>query len=376
MSALIDECLDCLSSSVQMNIETSNANWRANLPSKLSDSSLSRLGENLTMDSNLLEGEAKFCLRKILQAIHDRARVPIDRFCVSGSVGHQPDNALDAMGFDVSVFVDCSLSHGGIETERSEHAECRSNSAEKIYEAIKAMVSSTACNCDHLGLHFEMDGYQFHLAVTPSFGHRMHLQRKAVWDIIEAKDKDNQLTQNDLDRFSMSLHETTTVFMHLGDPSLHSLVRLARLWRSKVLVEQGCGELSTFAAVLVMMRCIENEKAVGMSISIPTGRGLQAHTFPVKKVFMDFLSCLGDLDAQAISYQRFYEPDLIPERHMSRKPYILDPVNPWRNVIHNMTAEGIECVKNYAKSSLKLCESAGTSLGDVFVPQRAAGRGA
>lgn len=375
MSTLIDECLDSLSSTVQMNIDSRDLKWKEELSNQLTDKSLLRLGGCLSLDRTELEGKAKSTLRKILQAIHVHSGCPIDRFCVSGSIGHQSDNAIDSVGFDVSVFVDCAAVHGESETDPAGHLECSVRSAEKVYESLKALISSTACYCDHFGLHFEMDGYQFHLAVTPSLGHKMHLQRKAVWDMIEEKDKENQLTQTDLDRLSIALHESTTSFMHLGDPDLHNLVKLARFWRASVLVEQGCGELSTLGVVLVMIRCIEDEKAVGMSVSSPSGRGVAQHPFPVKKVFMDFLRCLSSLDTQTISYQRFYEPDLIPERHLSRKPYILDPVNPWRNVVHGMTNEGLEWVKKSSLRCLKMCDMPGSTLEDVFIPQRA-GRGA
>lgn len=370
MSTLIDDCLDSLSSTVQMNIDVRKTAWREKLSSRLRDDSMTELGESLAMDPTELEENAKRSVRKILQAIHDHSRCPIDRFCVSGSIGHQADSSLDAMGFDITVFVDCSVSHGAIETRESEHLECSAQSSEKIYGAIRSMISSTSCKCDHLGLHFELDGYQFHLGVTPSFGHKMHLQRKAVWDLIEAKDKSNELTQSDLDKFSLSLHESLTSFMHLGDPVLHGLVRLARLWRMNMLIEQGFGELSCLGAVLVMMRCIEDERAIGMSVTSPSGRGVGQHPFPVKKVFMDFLKCLSNLNTQTISYQRFYEPDLVPERHLSHKPYILDPVNPWRNVLHNMTPNGIESVSNLAINCLKLCESSHTTLNDLFIAQR------
>jgi hypothetical protein len=219
---------------------------------------------------------------------------------------------------------------------------------------------------DHYGMHFELDGYAFHVAVTPSFAHKMHLQRKAVWDQIEARDKQNKLTQTDLDKFSVALHESLSSFMHMGDPVYHDLVRLARLWRQTVLIEQGCGDLSALATVLLMVRCIEDEKARGMAVTSPSGRGLGIHPFPVTNVFANFLESLSELDSLMISYQRFYEPDLIPERHQGQRPLILDPVNPWRNVLHLVSKEGLEWVASHARKSLKELQSSETSLGDLF----------
>ena len=373
MATLIDECLDCLSSAVQMNMDFNEARSTPHYPLKVDDDSLCDFAETLCMDSAELEGKAKSTIRKILKAIIDHSGCAIDRICVSGSVGHQPDNSSDHMGFDITVFVDCTATHGQLEAsehdpeKKEEHMECSIQSAEKIYQSFRNMISSTVCECDHFGLHFGMDGYFLHIAVSPSFAHKMHLHRKHVWDLIEKRDKESKLNQNDLDRFSISLHESLTSFMHMGDPGFHGLVRLARFWRQNVLLQQGCGELSSLAVVLVMMRCIEDEKAIGMSVASPTGRGLRQHPFPVKKVFEDFLRSLSKLDSLTISYQRFYEPDLIPERHLSNKPYILDPVNPWRNVIHNMTHEGVEWAKSHAAKSLKLMQNSETTLNDLFL---------
>ena len=373
MAGIIHESLDFLSSTVQMNLDFDEAKSSAHYPLKIDDDSLCDFAETICIDAGELESEAKRVIRRLLEAIHGHSGCPIDRFCVSGSVGHQPENASDSMGFDITVYIDCTASHGKSESTASDpekaeaHIECSIQSAEKIYNSFKSLISSTTCHCDHYGLHFELDHYQFHLAVSPSFGHKMHVHRKAVWDLIEKKDKENRLTQNDLDKFSISLHESLTSFMHMGDPVFHGLVRLARLWRQHVLVQQGCGELSTLATVLVMMRCIEDEKARGMSVSSPSGRGLSQHPFPVRKVFTDFLQSVADMGNLSISYQRFYEPDLIPERHLAKKPYILDPVNPWRNVMHNMTEEGIEWVKAHAAGSLKLMSDEEKTLGELFM---------
>ena len=366
MERMINDALDCLSSTVQMNVDFTATKSDKFLGHAPSDDSLIAFAESLAIEGNDVEVRAKETLRKLLIAIHEHSGCPIDRFCVSGSCGHQPENANDLKGFDITVFVDCKASHGQAEAGPSEHMQCSIQSAEKTYQALRPLIEHSTC--DHLGMHFTLDGFNFHVAVTPSLGHKMHLQRKAVWDMIERKDKEGNLTQSDLDMMSISLHESLTSFMHMGDPVFHDLVRLARFWREHALLQQGCGELSTMATVLVMMRCIEDEKARGMAVSSPSGRGLKRQDgFRVKLVFTDFLKTLADLDNQTITYQRFYEPDLIPERHTGAKPNILDPVNPWRNVIHNMTHEGIQWVKRHASQSIKQIESSGSTLRDVFM---------
>jgi hypothetical protein len=352
-----------------MNVDYTPARSNEFLENRPSDESLVALAESLAMENSEIEGPAKAALRKLLKAIHEHSGCPIDRFCVSGSCGHQPDNSRDPKGFDITVYVDCQASHGQAEAVESEHIQCSIQSAEKTYQALRPLIEHSTC--DHLGMHFNLDGFDFHVAVTPSLGHKMHLQRKAVWDVIERKDKEGILTHSDLDMMSLSLHESLASFMHMGDPVFHDLVRLTRFWREQALIQQGCGELSTLATVLVMMRCIEDEKARGMAISSPSGRGVKRQNgFRVKFVFTDFLKTLAELDNQTITYQRFYEPDLIPERHMGSKPNILDPVNPWRNVVHNMTHEGIEWVKRHALQSIKQMDSLESTLRDVFMVTR------
>jgi hypothetical protein len=362
---MIDDCLDCLSSTVQMNIQLETTAYTALSGETISDHALVRLGESLSVATKDLEKKSKDSLRHFLRCIHEKAECPINRFCVSGSCGHQPSNAPDDMGFDITVFVDCEALHGQAATSQSEHFECAIQSSEKIYRSIREMVST--CESDHFGIHFKLNEESMHVSVTPSMGTKMHLHRKCVWDLIEGKDRDGSLTQSDLDIMSLSLHESLTAFMHMGDPVFHSLVRLCRLWRRQVLINQGCGELSTLACVLVMMRCIEDEKARGMSVTSPSGRGTKLAEFPVTKVFKDFLETLGDFGNLTISYQRFYEPDMIPERHLGAKPCILDPVNPWRNVVHGMTHEGIEWVKRHAIQSRKILDDPAATVGDLFM---------
>ena len=362
MSGPIEECLDGLSSTVQMNF-TRPDSFPMSSPN-LSDDNFRQLGDMIAVRTDLVDNQYKPIIREILLAIHEKSSCAIDRYCVSGTLGTQPDNSLDDFGFDITIFLDCSASH---QSDTQLHMQCAIQSFEKIYSAVRsfASVHHDPVECDHRGVHFfHESGLHFHLAVFPSLGHRMHLQRKSVWDLIEQLDRSSGgLNQNDLDKFSIGLHESVTSFMHLGDPVCHGLVRLARFWRSQVLAQSGAAELSPYAVVLIMMRCIEDEKARRMSISSPT--------LSESKIFIDFLSCLSHIDTMSLTWQRFYEPDLVPERHLASHPLIVDPVNPWRNVVRHLTSEQMETIKMKAKESLKKA-----TIGEMFGSLATATRGA
>jgi hypothetical protein len=152
--------------------------------------------------------------------------------------------------------------------------------------------------------------------------------------------------------------------MHMGDPVFHGLVRMARFWRSQVLNPSGA-EMSTYAIALIMMRCIEDEKARGMSAT------RTPPAFPEKKIFTDFLTWLTQIDTLSLTWQQFYEPDLVPERHLATRPMIVDPVNPWRNLVRNMTQEQMEAVKLKSNESLKK-----KTIGELFSLTTTATRGA
>ena len=359
MSALIDECLDGLSSTVQMNFSLPASLKSIPLTEAITDENLRLISDLIAIDSSALENQYKPIVREILTAIHEKSACPIDRYCVSGSLATQPNNFSDDFGFDITVFIDCSASHGQVEQTESDpskkqlHMECAIQSFEKIYSSVRSFASpNQPIECDHRGVHFShSSGLTIHLAVFPSLVHRMHVQRKSVWDLIENLDKSIQgysgINQNELDRFSIGLHESITSFMHMGDPVFHGLVRLARLWRNQNLCTTTA-ELSTYAVVLIMMRCIEDEKARGMSIATTSS----SH-FPETRIFRDFLTCLSQIDTLCLTWQRFYEPDLLPERHMASRPLIADPVNPWRNLLSSITREQMETIKIKASESLK-----------------------
>ena len=335
------------------------------LSSDISDDSLRSLADTIAISASDLENVYKPIVREILTTIHEKSGCAIDRYCVSGSLGTQPNNCSDEFGFDITVFIDCSASHGKVEeseidpAKKQLHMECAIQSFEKIYTSIRHLAAADqAVECDHRGVHFQhhSSGIFIHLAVFPTLGHRMHVQRKSVWDLIEKLDRSSGgLSQNELDRFSIGLHESTSSFMHMGDPVFHGLVRLARFWRSQTLNPSGA-DISTYAVALIMMRCIEDEKARGMSVSVsPTP------TFPEAKIFNDFLTCVSQIDTLSLTWQRFYEPDLVPERHLATRPLIVDPVNPWRNVVRNMSREQLEAVKMKANECLKK-----KSIGELF----------
>jgi hypothetical protein len=310
---------------------------------KISDQSLIELGGVLAPDDSRLETVGKRTVREILSEIQDHSGCPIDRFCLSGSVGHQRVNSNDSIGFDITVFI--HTHDMGLEI-----------ATEKVLRVV-ALHTESILQIDHLGGHFVMNGYPINLAVAPALGHKMHIQRKAIWDEIEMAISDESLSPSDLDRFSISLHESLAAFMHLGDPLLHGLVRLARLWRQNAILASGCDELSTLATVLVMMRCIEVERSRGLClVASRTGRTKLA-AFPSEKIFCEFLEYFCELDCVAMTWPRFYDPDTISDRVVRKQPYILDPVNPWRNVIETMTPEGIDWIKHAARHALNLIQA-------------------
>ena len=341
-SVLVEECLDGLSSTVMLNWDYKDSRCRQYLDQLISDESLSEFASCLSVDPVELESQAKPRLAELLNAIVSHGGCPVDRFCVSGSVGHQTDS--DKFGFDITVFVDCDVSH------RNEGiAACCAHSDERIYSAIRPLMKSDPVK-DQNVLHFCLGAFMIHLAVTPSFGHKMHLQRKHVWDLLEARDKEGAMTSMELKNYSLALHESLASFMHMGDPLFHGLVRLARLWR-----EHMCqSSISALVATLLMMRCIEDEKARGMTSPRSGSPSASSAHFPTHHVFVAFLTCLTNIDTIRMSWQRFYEPDLVPERHVaSTGACLLDPVNPYRNLLADLTPDQIETVKGTATKSLE-----------------------
>ncbi len=343
MSTVVEMAIDGLLSAVLLNFEYRETDVCNLIMKKISDETLTDLGECIAPNSDAIDTVGKDTLREILTAIHDHSGCPIDRFCVSGSIGHQLENSNDSLGFDVTVFVETELSHMSLEA-----------STERVFRAVSNHIGNVL-HIDHLGGHFEFHNYQINIGMAPSLGHKMHVQRKAIWDEIQRLSSSSQLSPSDLDRFSICLHESLASFMHLGDPHLHGLVRLARLWRERVILAAGCAELSTLAVVLVMIRCIEVERSRGLPlVSSPCGR---KQPFPSERIFSEFLEYLSELPSLVMTWERFYEPHMVIDRNTHTIPYIIDPVNPWRNVLHTMTPGGIASVQNAARHALGLIKA-------------------
>lgn len=344
MSSVVEIALDGLLTSVLLNFEYHQDQAGGLIMKMVSDEALTDLGNAIGPNAEEIETVANDSVREILNAIHDNSGCPIDRFCVSGSIGHQLENSKDCLGFDITVFVETDWSHMSLEV-----------SSERVFRAISNRLG-TPLRIDHIGAHFEFHTYPFHVGTSPSLGHKMYIQRKAVWDQIQqAVLNSSPLSPSDLDRFSVCLHESLSAFMHLGDPQLHGLVRLARLWREKALLASGCSEMSTMAVVLVMIRCIEVERARGLPlVTSPSNR---KQPFPSERLFSEFLEYLTELPSLVMTWERFYEPRMVTDRYNHKIPYIIDPVNPWRNVLHAMTPDGISAVQNAAGHALGLIKS-------------------
>lgn len=349
MSQLVEECLDGLASTVLMNDAYSESKCGQLLHQPVTDDSLNDLAACMSVDD---VGPAHTVISRLLNAVVAHSGCLIDRFCVSGSIGHQPSiGCEDKLGFDITVFV---------ETSEKSFGEHQHVSAEKVYHSIENIIGRNSVLCDHLGLHFEMEGFQFHLAITPALGHRMHEQRKRVWDFIQEAEQVAEVDLQSLDKYSISMHESLTAFMHLGDPVLHGLVRLARFWRR----QHSQFNVSPIAIVLVMMRCIEDEKTRVGTVG----------KFPVKRVFIEFLSAIARMNTLRMSWHRFYIPELVPKRmakDTAGETYLIDPVNPWRNLL----PKDVGNISSSANACIEQLKNPDCTLYDIFSSRTTSTRG-
>lgn len=223
---------------------------------------------------------------------------------------------------------------------------------------LKDMVSDTKLT-KH-SIQFGIDGFDFDLLPSSNYtgvNHDVMKQVKTIWKKIEdVPDVEKQRRLSSL--YSSGLSELALEFMKKQSGFIHDLCRLAKFWKGTILFEQYVSGRSSIIEYLAV-KAGQEEEAAAINDKLSILRG-----------FRRFLNLLNNYERIDIIFTTFYDRDLVP---ISKKPYLIDPTNPYNNLLGSVPAGFLPMFSKCSKETLKrldACENNITiELEKLFDPQ-------
>lgn len=211
---------------------------------------------------------------------------------------------------------------------------------------IKEFTSS--CRKNSYGVYFTFNDLKVDLLPARNFlpsesSHDPNVDRTARVQHRRALNYVKSIPEWDRDRYSTSLSCVSVIFEKERDSFSHSLSRLAKYWSSKVPIE-GLKPQSSIMEYLGAYAADQQRS----SQDLLTG-------------FEYFLELFEYSDSLHIYWTEFYSEYDIPENVRRKRPLLLDPCNPFNNLLE---ANGVDNayylrqMRPYAKATLQRLEDA------------------
>ena len=241
-------------------------------------------------------------------------------------------------------------------------------------------------------LHFEYEDVHFNMAVGTRYANTEESNRVAIWQKIDQLDKQGHLKKVHLDQFAIDLYESTTMFIDRqvaperegalagSEKFLQGAVRLSRAWRQCCLSSRDI-QFAPLDAWLIMLNAVKQEldknpevqkggstvSSIGKRLKdlfkggTETPKGLS-----MKNVMRHFFNDLANLEQVNICFNDVYDNSKIPGWIKTQRPLVLDPVNPYNNVVYNLHKRVNDDIKKHAAECIGLLDDPSATLPRLF----------
>lgn len=189
-------------------------------------------------------------------------------------------------------------------------------------------------------IQFKIDEFEFDILPAPNYtgvDHDVMSQANIIWKKISQESTGKKRAR--ISRlYSAGLSELALQFIQTKSAFVHHLCRLAKFWNSTVLFEQYVSGRSAILECLAVQAGQEEERAaVNDQLSI-------------LRAFRMFLIALTKNQQIALSFTQYYDQNRVP---LHEKPYIIDPSNPYNNLLADVAEDFSSTLGKYAAETLK-----------------------
>lgn len=274
--------------------------------------------------------QGKKTMTKIFLVLQKKSEYNLDRCRLVGGMGKKTSTVLR---FDY----DCVIYVNKIDPPFKDLLEEWKNILESHFNNDIGKIQMTRHS-----LQFEIGEFEFDLLPAPNYtrpNHDTMQQAKTIWRKISLE-QDNQL-QNTCSLYSSGLSELALAFIKKQSCFIHNLCRLAKYWNQTILNETRIyGRSVTIECLAVQAGRQEQQAAIKRKPSI-------------LNAFRYFLNYLIKYQQISIIFSDFYDKS---EVSLPAMPYLIDPTNPYNNLLDHMPENFLSSLATYSQETLRRLE--------------------
>ncbi|XP_071847659.1 2'-5'-oligoadenylate synthase 3-like [Apostichopus japonicus] len=275
--------------------------------------------------------EVERCTNQIRQGLEDycNGKSTFNRLEVVGSIGKKTSLWI-SMDIDIVVYFDDVVPP-----------------FDNIIETLKCFVKSNYdpnCQVTKHAVMFKYGEFFVDLLpatnFVPNYNNYRGRTQIQVNNVLKCLKSNSNLRHKE---FSSSLSGAAVGFLKEQDSFTHSLCRLAKYWAMTVPLKGFCPGRSTIMELLAVKAAEETKIEQRQNII----QGFRTFLFKVRKI--------NELE---IFWEHCYTQDWIPLEILDEPPYLMDPTNPFNNLLSPRAVQYLEQLKRFANNTLCRLEKA------------------
>jgi len=199
-------------------------------------------------------------------------------------------------------------------------------------------------------MKFVIDGISFDMLVAQNYvkNSSNHIEEQRKMSLHRLKQAD--YNKNSIAKFGIEVTESSVAFMRNKSKLVHDVAKLAKYWNQIMLFKKYIYGRSSIMELLAVKAGLEEET----NNSYPT----------IWKAFKRFLIKVSKIDEVYEIFQEYYDKTEIPCEILSQRPLLMDPVNPFNNLLSgkcgygygkiNSQSENIQEFMSFMKNAAKI----------------------
>jgi 2'-5'-oligoadenylate synthetase len=313
------------------------------LNQKINPKVLRQLGDSLAPTSKEHKN-ARNVVNKVINALQECPYISVDRCCVSGSFG----KGTSVVNFDIDLVVfvnDASPPFEGVIHKLETYMP-------KVLPAVE--IEKTT----RFSLQFILDGYEVDLLPAQNLVSAAITPNPSEEQYQTTLEKMKKLPTSDRAYWSGAIAESIVRFMKDQQSFVNAAVRICKLWKKTCRVTSAAFP-SWFCSYLIEVMAVDAARQE--LTKNPSPASLVA-------VLESFLKGLSSPQTLRVIILDKYEEDDIPVEILRRRPLVLDPANPYNNIVSQV--RDWTTIQLLAHDTLDAMSNPQATLRDIFATSR------
>jgi len=299
---------------------------------------LQSFADNLSTDNyNQFIANVRSVTDRIFSLLRDQTPISVDRCSLVGGLAKKTSTPLKADA-DIVVFYND-----------------KGQSQESVIEAIQKVFVDNRIRMNILItgngiMKFVMDGISFDMLVAQNYvkNSSNHVEEQRKMSMLRLKQARDDKTS--IAKFGIEVTESSVAFMKNKSKLVHDVAKLAKYWNQIMLFKKYIYGRSTIMELLATKAGLEEEN----NNSNPT----------LWNALKRFLIKVSKIDEVYEIFQDYYDKTEIPNEILRQRPLLMDPVNPFNNLLSgrcgygygkiNSQSENIKEFMSFMKNAAKI----------------------